>query len=555
MAKADHWLRAVEAVLRAQTSDLRTLARIAGADPATLFIGTPMDGADLRGQDLRGMRFTHLDPSRVRRDEQTQLDGHLATGDEASDGQDHPSPARALVLWISKHKSGDILRGRELLGKGVRVFTTEEYSEFTQESRRFEGPKLVVIDERSRRISGPLPSMGHETIVVFVRRANSEFFSGNEIRSLGLSKTSAVMIPISSITSATFPTTMTESINNFIYICCNNWPDIRNIIKGYGLSAFIYERGSNSDGNIDAWSRILSLAARSNVFGYDGLGLLHGPTNKWKGAEILFPRQAPVAIDMSGMRNPLSSAALILGLDGQRASPEAAYAKSVSRMLQYRGWILEEGHHAAEGLDFRASGSAMSIGIDVVASNAPQGVSRKIEDRALRGIEFSHIDRLIFDERANLADLMHNLISSHSLTVTIGDVQAFSADRLSIWPIIATQLRRVSRYYDAKSRTQYLSMFIIAALRNTRVQADRESYLRDALSEADFSTTYTLSSARVTSHEEGFGAVVTLSRNGRGSRHELTHLLTFRLLIDHIDGPFISEIGPPLTRRRPNARF
>ena len=59
-----HWLAGVEDVLKADTGDLRQLAVLAGGDPATFYLGTPMDGADLRGQDLRGMLFTGLDPAK-----------------------------------------------------------------------------------------------------------------------------------------------------------------------------------------------------------------------------------------------------------------------------------------------------------------------------------------------------------------------------------------------------------------------------------------------------------------------------------------------------------
>ncbi len=69
----DHWLSGLDAVFQADTGDLRKLAEIAGEDPATMYIGTCMDGADLRGQDLRGMRFTHLDLAKVQHDEGTLL--------------------------------------------------------------------------------------------------------------------------------------------------------------------------------------------------------------------------------------------------------------------------------------------------------------------------------------------------------------------------------------------------------------------------------------------------------------------------------------------------
>jgi urease gamma subunit len=70
-ARSEHWLAGVEAVLAAETGDLRELAILAGGDPQTFYIGTPLAGADLRGQDLRGMILPDLDPRRVRHDSKT----------------------------------------------------------------------------------------------------------------------------------------------------------------------------------------------------------------------------------------------------------------------------------------------------------------------------------------------------------------------------------------------------------------------------------------------------------------------------------------------------
>ncbi len=57
-------------------------------DPTNLFIGTSMDGVDIRGQDLRGIRFTHLDLAKVQHDAATLLDGRDALA---------PDTARVLL--------------------------------------------------------------------------------------------------------------------------------------------------------------------------------------------------------------------------------------------------------------------------------------------------------------------------------------------------------------------------------------------------------------------------------------------------------------------------
>jgi hypothetical protein len=52
-----HWLDRVATLLQTQTSDLRELARIAGADPRTFYRGTILSDLDVAGQDIDGMEF------------------------------------------------------------------------------------------------------------------------------------------------------------------------------------------------------------------------------------------------------------------------------------------------------------------------------------------------------------------------------------------------------------------------------------------------------------------------------------------------------------------
>ena len=60
------FLSGLNAIFEADTGDLRQLALLAGEDPRTLYIGTSLDGADLRGMILTG-----LDTRKVRHDSKT----------------------------------------------------------------------------------------------------------------------------------------------------------------------------------------------------------------------------------------------------------------------------------------------------------------------------------------------------------------------------------------------------------------------------------------------------------------------------------------------------
>ncbi|MEA2897571.1 MAG: hypothetical protein QOJ84_3186 [Bradyrhizobium sp.] len=53
-----HWLDKVVLLFQADTSDLRELARIAGADPSVFYRGIDITKLDLNGQDLDGIEFS-----------------------------------------------------------------------------------------------------------------------------------------------------------------------------------------------------------------------------------------------------------------------------------------------------------------------------------------------------------------------------------------------------------------------------------------------------------------------------------------------------------------
>jgi hypothetical protein len=53
-----HWLDKVVTLLQAGTTDLRELARMAGGNEKTFYLGIDIEKLDLSQQDLRGIEFT-----------------------------------------------------------------------------------------------------------------------------------------------------------------------------------------------------------------------------------------------------------------------------------------------------------------------------------------------------------------------------------------------------------------------------------------------------------------------------------------------------------------
>jgi hypothetical protein len=91
MTQNDHWLSIVVRLFEAKTGNLKELAQIAGANPATFYIGANLAGADLRGQDLRGMRFSYLTSTTFLSDSGTLFDPDANVIGDALQSNDEPS--------------------------------------------------------------------------------------------------------------------------------------------------------------------------------------------------------------------------------------------------------------------------------------------------------------------------------------------------------------------------------------------------------------------------------------------------------------------------------
>lgn len=59
-----HWLEKVLTLLKADTANLRELARLAGGNPKTFYKGVDINQIDIEGQNLEGMEFS-LSPQEI----------------------------------------------------------------------------------------------------------------------------------------------------------------------------------------------------------------------------------------------------------------------------------------------------------------------------------------------------------------------------------------------------------------------------------------------------------------------------------------------------------
>ena len=106
----DHWLDKVLVLLQARTSNLKELARIAGSDHRTFYIGIDVESLDLQNQDISEMRFSQ-EPT-VSAD-QMEYDSLRSIGVDLPDLVDRikaaPRQEERIVLLlreVMKHRDG-----------------------------------------------------------------------------------------------------------------------------------------------------------------------------------------------------------------------------------------------------------------------------------------------------------------------------------------------------------------------------------------------------------------------------------------------------------------
>lgn len=141
-----HWLDKVLELLRHETSDLRVLAKVAGADVRTFYRGIKLDGVDICGQDVRGIEFDAEELAKVHFDHSTRLDESqrivLTEQIFADYGADF---GRQLALDIDNQASIP-----ELLRLGSRLTQSGRHMDAVDLYRRAVGLFPTNFDLRSR---------------------------------------------------------------------------------------------------------------------------------------------------------------------------------------------------------------------------------------------------------------------------------------------------------------------------------------------------------------------------------------------------------------------
>lgn len=495
--RGDNWLAGVEAILRSKTRDLRKLADLAGLDPATMYIGTRMDGADLRGQDLRGIKFTHLDRDKVRVDEKTRLD------DDPGAVDDLPR-SDALVLFLAPDAADGYRARADRLPFVFTPFLPGQAAEFWKACKRHEGPKLVVmmVDKEGfpphRYFDGWRDDLNVIVLVGVDARPSALQAALHE----GLQFVPAPMIfaplgaDLGARARARLPVLPTP-LRDLMGLAVNDWPQLSRVTYFRRQSVFLSARGEGAADRDAGWFQLYARAYRLRLPVEEGERLKPARAEiiPSPSSEILFPRTEVWELQRGNGWPSFDAAVLVkprieaaeLASDyrpdgGLRVSDHRRYEETVASLLQQKGWRLlrEPGVYTGEAQpDFRVSGDHFDVGLDIEVKFAEPG--GRVTSASRIAMPISAALGLQVSEAADAGAVMWTLYEHRKLLVNLQDLRWLDPRGRSLWPVVAHQARRFARAMAGRSRAVYFIALIQSAIEARRVELPDLQFFMDHL--------------------------------------------------------------------------
>jgi hypothetical protein len=451
--RSTSWLARIEHILTAKTHDLRKLAALADLDPRTMYIGTRLDGADLRGQDLRDMAFTHLDPAKVRTDARTQLD-RIATPAQGV------LPGVPLVLFYDRALEEGYHRQPSRIPFAIAAFSFDQAEAFWRACESHDGPKLILglagfgAPLRPYRPGRPEPA---DVIhVLGVESRGVQFMRGVEVVIDQLTAPT-VLVPLPLDFGELRSSALSASFCDLVALATVEWSLLRDLAHSSHVSLFISARPETTDDLESAWfalcSRIWKLGL-VNSFGYR-----LGAQNDGRAGELsqlLFPTLEPHSIREIA-RWPGARAMVFLNEPHERGFlDDDAYSEIVVSLLEAQGWS-EVGVNAPN--DFHFEGDHLGLSIDVRYRNRTERLPSRdgfMPISAVRG--------LCVSEDADAGAILWMLNEEHQLLVNLQDLRWLDAGTSSLWQVVAHQARRIARASHSRSRTLYFVALMRSAI-------------------------------------------------------------------------------------------
>ncbi|WP_157196437.1 hypothetical protein [Methylobacterium sp. 88A] len=541
----------IEKILFSSTMELRLLAEIAGEDPATLFIGTVMDDADIRGQDLRGMCFTHLDINKVKSDSNTKWDNIIDKS-----GNLIPCPhnisyaiksASAIILLKNlRYQGGPSLLGLRKL-KGAVVFNQDEEQAFREVSKSFEGAKIVIIESVRKLDSIGLikEDFDSKTIILAAYSGGYRFLDKYEYKFAKFLIGPLVLVPMPALSKFGVMPTMSGPMIDLVALIINNWNKFYKQAYEYGVSIFFRAKGVGQDPISDAWCQILNSVTRSGLGGCDGLTII----GSGQEADGKLPHRLFASLETSYFDVPVSLArsfdgGVLIDPRHRTANADESYKAAVRILLEQSGWHLNKPGFSLKNpsSDVRISNGGKEFFIEISGEILDRQAWRTNNDWYQKELDIYRIERVIVSEEISDRQLVGELVNYGRLWVTARDICNFDAKHGSIWSVISQQMRRVGRSINLPIRTIYLAIIIRIAISYSTLNSEDIALLRNIFTDPAFGDKYVLSqryTKKLGKNSAISRATVDLKRKYIDGRIE--SVLEIDLDMTY-DGPLISRI-------------
>lgn len=460
------WLAGVEAILRAKTHDLKALAELADLDPATMYIGTRMDGADLRGQDLRGMTFTHLDRSKVQIDNKTRLDD--TTPVEEPTGLRH-----ALVLFLDRELELAYWASKDQLPLPVTPFGTDHAHAFWQACKGWSGPKLILQRAKDgQHEPSVLQLTGEERNTLVLLAADGQPTKFRRIIK------HADDIPLPTILTplpAEFggrrrSTRLPAVLRDLITLVIIEWDRLFRDARRAGLMVYLSARSEHRLDPASAWYQLYARALKLGLDGWAGeRALLHDTDEMLLTSRQLWPRLEEMHVPKIGGWPNYDAGLFLAGGGHVDGVPEGDYQARVYDLLLARGvqlsHALELGRTASGSrTDFFIIGSDFDIEVEVrvgPGGRAVLGQAASLPIRAAKG--------LLVSEYADAGAVLGALGADGRLLVNLQDLRWYDGLSPSLWIMVGHQARRMARAMNSSATSLYFASLIETAVSMGRV--------------------------------------------------------------------------------------
>jgi hypothetical protein len=488
-----------------------------------------MDGANISGQDLRGMRFTHLDLQKVTTDTNTKIDkDHLINNTALAiselDLEDLQSFSAIILLDETISATFSIA---ENFIQNATVYKFDESERFRTAAQHFAGPKFFIRDVSRAFLESKLLSSEYLAdfnilmIVVYSRgyRTLNKFMEiANRNQNF-----QTIVVPTPTLSGYGAMPVVSGPLIDLLSIIAENWIFFKENLSHIRFSCFFRAHGTGRNKFTDAWCQVLSNTYRSQLMTKEGYKLIDRRSREDMGLpDNLFPQLNDWLVDIPPKGSRRLRAGVLLDINSESFDQTRMYASVIEKLLQRNGWLIQTIHGDLnfQSTYMRISGENTSYDV-AIQEKAPLRNSLKVPPLHASQIDFDHLTGFMVCEAITDNQIIYELINKQNLWVTARDISIFRAEEKSIWSLISHQMQRFIRSMNRSSSALYVAAILRHALRSENQNIDPEAlhyreFILDLIGDIRFLEKHSVSFKMISRIEEGIFSRLLITIRSKG---------------------------------------